>query len=133
MSYTIYIQKFKSKTKDNFDLNQLNILVDKHGRIVKTEYGLEIITENSQLFENADLNGRSNSEITNLSIHRPSNDRKLRELIFDILKIDGTCFFDQDLSFLLTRQDTLQDFPQDLLDNCQMKQIKRLQDLVKIF
>lgn len=133
MSYTIFIQKFQDKKEDNFNLNELRRIVDKYGQIRKEEFGLEIIIEKDELFKNADLNGNGSTEITNISIHRPSENPKLRELIFDILKIEGTCFFDQELNFVITRENNANKFPEDLLENCKLAQVKTKNELIDIF
>lgn len=115
MSYTIFIQKFKGGEPSNFELSELVKIVSKHGEIVDNEFGIEIESK-KDLFEYASL-GKSKSDIDGISIHRPNNNDALKELIFEILQIQGACFFDQELSFLQTRTLDLKEFPEDLIEN----------------
>lgn len=116
MSYTIFIQKFNNGDASPFEFSELESIISKHGNITESEFGLEI-TSKTEICENADLNGKGKTDISGVSFHRPIHCLELQNLVFDILKVDGTYFFDQELNYLQTRSANLTDVPEDILAN----------------
>ncbi|NOQ73924.1 MAG: hypothetical protein GQ574_18100 [Crocinitomix sp.] len=118
MSYTIFIQKFKEGEPSPFNRSELETIISKHGKMSEEEFGVEILTE-IDMFENADLNGEGTAELSGISFHRPIHCIALQNLIFDVLEVNGTCFFDQNFSYLQTRTLNQADFPEDLIENAE--------------
>lgn len=115
MSYTVFIQKFKSGEPSKFEFSELKRILSKYGEVNSGESGIEFRSLNG-LFEDTTL-GKSESDIDGISFHRPNNTNEFRQMAFEILAINGTCFFDQELGFLRTRTTESSEFPEDLIEN----------------
>ena len=124
MSYSIFIQKFKSGEPAAIDLQEFSDAISEFGQIKKTDFGLEIISSVGQMYETASISEENAKGISGISFHRPSHHKKLRELIFQILQFDGTCFFDEDMDYFQFRNLKIEDLPVDLLANAENGVIK---------
>lgn len=100
----------------NFEFSELKRILSKYGEVSNDgEFGIEFRSLNN-LFEDTTL-GKSESDIDGISFHRPNNTDEFRQMTFEILAINGTCFFDQELGFLRTRTTESSEFPEDLVEN----------------
>ena len=69
------------------------------------------------MYETASISDIESGKLTGVSFNRPTNNPKLKELIFAILSIEGTCFFDQDIDYLQYRNLNIEDLPADLREH----------------
>jgi hypothetical protein len=124
MSYSIFIQKFKSGEPDSIDLNEFMAAISEFGQVEQNSFGLEIISSVGDLFETASISEADGNGISGISFHRPAHHEQLRALIFQILQFDGTCFFDQDMDYFQYRNLRTEDLPAGLLENAEDGLIK---------
>lgn len=114
MSYTIFLGKFKDGEPASIVFDEIKKIFSSYGNINETSGHIELIP-NSDLFENAIFD---KGNFCQLSIHRPSFNSELKNFIFDFLKINGTCYFSQELDFIKTRNGKDHDFPKDMIQHC---------------
>ncbi|WP_405226588.1 hypothetical protein [Dokdonia sp. Asnod1-B02] len=115
MSFTVFLGKFSNGEPVDIEVQKLLKVISKYGRIEEGSLGMEFVSNNTELFENADF---SKSDSSLFCIHRPSNHPELKNLIFDFLSIKGTCYFSQDLDFIKIRNAKENDFPEDMVQHC---------------
>ena len=101
MSYTVFIQKFTAGESSNFEFSELESILSQYRKIINGEFGIEF-RSSSDLFEDTTLE-KSKPDIDGISLHRLNNTDEPRPMTFEILKINETCFFDQDPDFLRIR------------------------------
>ena len=115
MSFTVFINKFEHGKGASFDLKELEAITAKYGSWHSGDLGLEFHAQEKDLFETTDLFGSEEATHTSISILRPNAKSRLKELIFDLLELPGTCFFTQDLEAVYVRNTPSHQLPKDLV------------------
>lgn len=131
MSYSIFIQKFKNGKPATFEFNELSKIISKYGEIIKKDFSFELKPKDPDLFEFASFSGNNRYDLSALSIHRPSKSNLLSSLIFEMLKLKGSCCFDQDSEIIMVRNTSLGDIPTELKKSLS-KGVKRIESPTEI-
>jgi len=95
----------------------VNLLLNKWGAVVSGEYGIELVLEEPYLFSVCSLHGDLDTGISGITFERPQNHPLYPELVFDLLSIPNSCYFEPDLDFVYSRMDMNQHYPDGLLSN----------------
>lgn len=117
MSYTVFIQKFKNQEPNLIDFKKLLAIVSDFGTIESKEYGHEIVPKDESMFEYASLMGESDNQFSGISFHRPNFNASFKQLVFQLLELNGTCFFDQNMECVLVRGIAEKELPEDIIEN----------------
>ena len=116
MSYEIYIQKFANGESDFIPFNELNLVLQKYGRIEEGDFGFEFISAVGDVCDCAFLSGETLNSITGVSFERPTASDILPNIIFDLLSIENTCFFGTDLQYCQSRTEMKSHLPESILN-----------------
>lgn len=130
MSFAVLIMRFSKGEPFSMERELLAEILLPFGEIVSTDYGLEITTEKN-LFEYASVIGEGETEFSGIFFNRPDLNNDLIQLIFDILSIENTYFFDQEMEFLFSRNLESSDLPKDMINNesCDASNIESVYEL----
>jgi len=123
MSYSVYVQKFISGDSAAIDFNAVAAILAPHGTIGDAGRHLEFTPREDNLCEVAILSGSKSDGITGISFERPVTGRGLPELIFALLDIPGTCFYELDCSYVMARSDVTSELPEGLLEACTLSSV----------
>ena len=119
MSYDIYVQKFVRGESDFIPFDELNLVLQKYGRIEEGDFGFEFISIVGEVCDCAFLSGESLNSITGISFERPTESDILPNIIFDLLSIENTCFFGTDLQYCQSRTEMKSDLPESILNSAE--------------
>lgn len=130
MSFAVIFMRFSQGEPLSIDRQQLEKILLPYGKIISGEYGWEIISK-SNLFEYANIMGEGESEFSGIFFNRPDLSGELNQLIFDLLAIEKTYFFDQNMEYLFSRKLNPSDLPQDIAENgaCEILNTTSVNDL----
>lgn len=117
MSYTVFIQKFNQQDPEPIDFKELSAIVSDFGKIELREFGHEIISQEQDMFEYASLMGESDRQFSGISFHRPIFNASFKQMVFQILEVHGTCFFDHNMETILVRGTSKQHLPEEIIEN----------------
>lgn len=122
MSYTLFIQRFNEGVDAPFDQKKLEHVIAKHGRIDRTEFGLDIQTH-THIAETVTLQGTDDSTSC-ISFHRPERCPELQRFVHELLELEGALFFDQELSFLQSKTGRTDHLPRELAEGIECRPSK---------
>ena len=106
MSYSTYIVKFENNDMVPMSYTEIESILTQHGTIVEGEFGKEFIHNSEEyIFEYCSLEMDEEGKVSGLSFNRPIHHSPFPEFIFDLLAIEGSCFFGTDMEFVLARTD----------------------------
>ena len=69
------------------------------------------------------IGGSETEGIDSIGFERPISGGRLSELVFELLGVDGLCYFEVDVSFVLGRTDVTADLPKGLLELCETRRV----------
>jgi len=118
MSYSVYVQKFKSGESVVVPFEQVSNVLSKYGTIGSTGAYLELTPHRDDLCEVAILSGSVQDGVSGISFERPVSGPLLPEVIFQLLAIPGMCFFEVDCTYVAARTDITADLPKGLVEQC---------------
>ena len=114
MSYEVFVYKFENGDAASIPMEELNNVLFGYGRIEEGHFGLEFISEVGDICEMSGVISDDKGNIIGVSFNRPTIDKILSQIIFDLLSIKNTCFFGSDLEFMQSRNDLGNNFPESL-------------------
>lgn len=110
MSYDFFVIKFENGKESVMDFHQLQSILANYGKLVGQGDDWEFVSDD-QLFDSAQLLGDEDNGFYGVSFHRPTADRKLAQLVFNLLAIPNSCFFGTDMEFLQARSEITSNLP----------------------
>ncbi len=117
MSYTVFINRYYLGESKSFSLKELEQIVSRYANLRNGDFGLELIPKKADLFEFAGINDDFEIKNMSISIDRPLDDLILKKMIFDILEIQGTCYFSQELIDIKVRGSNSKHVPKDMIEH----------------
>ena len=57
--------------------------------------------------------------VEGITFERPVTGNKLRKIVFELLGLQGMCFFELDVSYVLSKSDVSEFLPDELIDACE--------------
>lgn len=61
----------------------------------------------------------SDDFVEGITFERPVTGNKLRKIVFELLGLQGMCFFELDVSYVLSRSDVSEFLPDELIGACE--------------
>lgn len=90
-------------------------ILSKYGKVVEGSFGLEFISSVGDVCDYCSLSADEHGQITCIQFSRPTTSEELPKIVFDLLSIEGTCFFGSDLEFMQSRYNVGANLPDGLV------------------
>lgn len=123
MSYSVYVQRFNQGEEAAIPYQDLVEVFSGLGSLGSAGSFIEFTPNTDDLCEVAILSGDEKEGITGIAFERPVASAALSEIVFQLLAIPGTCFFEADCTYVMARSDVTNDLPEGLLDQCESGQV----------
>jgi hypothetical protein len=117
MGYAFYLQKFEDGERSSAPSCDVISVLEQYGRVESRDGRSEFIPDGDDLCEVGFLSV-SEMGVDGVSLERPIASERLPRLVFDLLGIEGFCFFEQDVSYVLARTDVTASLPEGLRELC---------------
>lgn len=117
MGYEVFVMKFKDGEAAEIPYEKLCSVLSKYGELHDGNFGKEFVSNVGEICDYASLSGSESEGYCGVTFSRPTTHEKLPYLIYDLLGIEGTCFFGPDLEFVHSRNNMQQHYPPQLLEN----------------
>jgi hypothetical protein len=119
MSYSVYVQKFDDGERAYAPFREVASVLEKYGRLALLPDRGEFIPNGEDICEVGYLNGNEELGLDGVGIDRPVSGGRLKTLVFELLGVEGMCYFEQDVTYVLARSDVTPTLPQGLLELCE--------------
>lgn len=117
MGYEVMLMKFEKGEPGLFDPVEFNTALAPFGTLEEGEFGREIIPKSeSYMFEYASVMGEEGNTFGGVMFNRPDLNEPFSHLIYALLSLKGTCFFDPNFEFLIGRNIRKNNIPVDILE-----------------
>ncbi len=117
MGYAFYLQKFEDGEPSSVPSSEVMSVLERYGRVETGDGKAEFIPDGNDLCEVGFLS-MGETGVDGISLARPVASKRLPQLVFDLLGIEGLCFFEQDVSYVLARSDVTASLPEALRELC---------------
>jgi hypothetical protein len=124
MSYSVYVHKFRQGEPAFAPFGDVVSILARYGSVDAVEDRLEFTPDGDDLCEIGFLGGNEDSGIDSVGFNRAVSSDRLRALIFELLGVDGMCYFEDGMDCVIARTDVTLDVPPDLLENCGTSAVK---------
>jgi hypothetical protein len=118
MSYEVFVHKFEHGDPVGAPFKEVASVLEKYGSVDFVEQRIEFEPFTDDICEIGFLGGSEADGIDSIGFERPVSGGRLRSLIFELLSINGMCFFELDVSYVLARTDVTEHLPEGLRDLC---------------
>jgi hypothetical protein len=123
MGYSVYVQRYSHGEEATIPYRKLVDVFSGLGTLGSAGSYIEFTPYTDELCEVAILSGDEAGGITSISFERPGASAALADLVFQLLAIPGTCFFEADCTYVKARTDVTKNLPEELLDQCETGQV----------
>jgi hypothetical protein len=113
MGYAVYVQKFEAGERAYAPSAQVTAILERYGRVAIHGGRAEFIPDGEDICDVGYL------ELTDLGVDgvgfdRPVSGGRLPQLVFDLLGVEGMCYFEQDVRYVLARSEVTDSLPDGL-------------------
>ena len=119
MSYSVYVQKFENGERAYASFRQVTSILERYGRLALLEDRGEFIPSGEDICDVGYLGGNEKTGTDGVGFDRPVSGVRLRALVFELLGVEGMCYFEQDVRYVLARSDVTATLPEGLLELCE--------------
>lgn len=119
MSYSVYVQRFSQGEEATIPYQEIAEILSGLGSLRSAGSFIEFTPSTDDMCEVAILSGSESEGITGISFERPASSVALSQVVFQLLAIPGTCFFEVDCTYVKARADVTNDLPEGLLEQCE--------------
>ena len=123
MGYSVYLQKIETGEPAFAPYSEVVSILKRYGSVNHVDSRIEFTPNGEGLCEVGFVGGSEAEGIDSVGFERPVSGGRLAELIFELLGVEGMCYFEQDATFVLARADVEPDLPEGLLDQCEPRQV----------
>ena len=117
MGYEVFIYKFEKGDASGIPHKDVDDILSKYGKVVEGNFGLEFMSSVGDVCDYCSLSADDHGQITCIQFSRPTISEELPEIVFDLLSIQGTCFFGPDLEFMQSRYSLGDNLPDALQEH----------------
>jgi hypothetical protein len=119
MSYAVYVQRFANGERAYAPFGHVTSILEKYGRLALLEDRGEFIPASEDICDVGYLGGSEATGTDGVGFDRPVSSERMRALVFELLGVDGMCYFEQDVRYVLARSDVTETLPEGLLELCE--------------
>ena len=122
MSYSVYVQKFEQGEQSSASFGEVVAILKKYGSVDRARNRLEFTPNGDDICEVGFIGGDEEG-IVSVAFERPVSGGRLSDLVFELLAVDGMCYFELDCSYVLARTDVTKDLPEGLIEQCETSRV----------
>lgn len=115
MGYSVFLHNF---TPEKTRLRDVKSILQPYGQIGQDGPFHEFSPDCDEICDYAILSTNEDF-VEGISFERPVTGSKLRKLVFELLGLPGMCYFELDVSYVLSKSDISEFLPEDLIDVCE--------------
>lgn len=115
MGYSVFLHNF---TPEKTRLKDVESLLLPYGQIGRDVSFHEFSPTCDDICDHAILS-TNDDFVEGITFERPLNGNKLRKIVFELLGLQGMCFFELDVSYVLSKSDVSEFLPDELIDACE--------------
>ena len=115
MGYSVFLHNF---TPEKTRLQDVESVLLSYGQIGRGVAFHEFSPDCDDICDHAVLS-TSDDCVEGITFERPVSGNRLRKIVYELLGLQGMCFFELDVSYVLSRSDVSEYVPDELIDACE--------------
>jgi hypothetical protein len=119
MGYSVYVQKFNAGEPAFAPFAAVASVLERYGRLAMHGDRGEFVPNGDDICDVGYLTGSEALGLDGVGFDRPVSGGRLQQLVFELLALEGMCYYELDVSYVLARTDVTDELPEGLRELCE--------------